>query len=173
MAAVIAAPALASRRQLWGRVSPGRAPDLSFAHTPGAKFGPSLRVAMLAPPWISVPAPGYGGVESVVSALTEVLVRRGHAVTLFCAPGSVSRAKVVTLLDEPHPSEIEGSLHAVDHVGRAFDQIDLASGVVRFDVVHDHCGFTGLAMAIRIARGHVTISRQPDSRLSSHERTTV
>jgi glycosyltransferase involved in cell wall biosynthesis len=105
---------------------------------------------MLAPPWISVPSPGYGGVESVVSALTEALVRRGHAVTLFCAPGSVSGAKVVTLLDEAHPSEIERSLYEVDHVGRAFDQIDLASGVDRFDVVHDHCGFTGLAMANRI-----------------------
>jgi hypothetical protein len=47
---------------------------------------------MLAPPWISVPAPGYGGVESVVSSLTEALVRLGHKVTLFCAPGTVSRA---------------------------------------------------------------------------------
>ena len=35
---------------------------------------PTLRIAMLAPPWISVPPPGYGGVESVVSALTEALV---------------------------------------------------------------------------------------------------
>ena len=30
-----------------------------------------LRVAMLAPPWLSVPPSGYGGVESVVSALTK------------------------------------------------------------------------------------------------------
>ena len=33
---------------------------------------------MLAPPWIPVPAAVYGGVESVVSTLTEVLVGRGH-----------------------------------------------------------------------------------------------
>jgi glycosyltransferase involved in cell wall biosynthesis len=106
---------------------------------------------MLAPPWISVPAPGYGGVESVVSALTEALVRRGHDVTLFCAPGSVSRADVVTLLDESHPDEIERSLFEVDHVGRAFDEIDGATdGDDSFDVVHDHCGFAGLAMANRL-----------------------
>jgi len=105
---------------------------------------------MLAPPWISVPAPGYGGVESVVSTLTEALVRRGHDVTLFCAPGSVSRATVVTLLEESHPDEIERSLYEVDHVGQAFDRIDLAAGGDCFDVVHDHCGFTGLAMASRI-----------------------
>jgi glycosyltransferase involved in cell wall biosynthesis len=105
---------------------------------------------MLAPPWISVPPPGYGGVESVVSTLTEALVRQGHEVTLFCASGSVSSATVVTLLDESHPDEIERSLFEVDHVGRAFDAIDSVTQGDRFDVVHDHCGFTGLAMANRI-----------------------
>src|ERR1700734_3622614 len=87
----------------------------------------SLRIAMLAPPWISVPSPGYGGVESVVSTLTEALVRRGHDVTLFCAPGSVSRATVVTILEKSHPDRIERSLFEVDHGGQAFDQIDLAA----------------------------------------------
>jgi glycosyltransferase involved in cell wall biosynthesis len=105
---------------------------------------------MLAPPWISVPPPGYGGVESVVDALTEALVRRGNSVTLFCAPGSVSSARVVTLLDESHPDEIERSLYEVDHVARAFEEIDLASYDRRFDVIHDHCGFTALAMADRM-----------------------
>jgi glycosyltransferase involved in cell wall biosynthesis len=105
---------------------------------------------MLAPPWISVPPPGYGGVESVVDALTEALVRRGHAVTLFCAPGSRSSARVVSLLPECHPKEIERSLYEVDHVARAFEKIDLAAYDRRFDVVHDHCGFTALAMADRL-----------------------
>jgi glycosyltransferase involved in cell wall biosynthesis len=109
-----------------------------------------LRIAMLAPPWITVPPPGYGGVESVVDSLTEALVRRGHAVTLFCAPGSKSTAKVMALLDVPHPDEIERSLYEADHVARAFELIDGASGGERFDVVHDHCGFTGLAMANRV-----------------------
>jgi glycosyltransferase involved in cell wall biosynthesis len=89
-------------------------------------------------------------VESVVSALTEALVRRGHAVTLFCAPGSVSRANLVTLLEGPHPDEIERSLYEVDHVARAFDEIDVAADGDPFDIVHDHCGFTGMAMANRL-----------------------
>mgnify|MGYP001389606686 CR=1 FL=1 len=151
MDAVSAAPALRSRRQLLGRTAAGHTPDLSLAGAPGHRPGAPLRVAMLAPPWISVPAPGYGGVESVVSTLTEALVRRGHVVTLFCAPGSVSGANVVTLLDESHPNEIERSLYEVDHVGRAFDAIDGPTGYGRFDVLHDHCGFAGLAMANRIA----------------------
>jgi glycosyltransferase involved in cell wall biosynthesis len=114
----------------------------------GSALGAPLRVAMLAPPWISVPPPGYGGVEEVVSALTEALVRRGHAVTLFCAPGSRSSATVVTLLDLPHPDEIERSLYEVDHVSRAFEEIERAHR--RFDLIHDHCGFTAVAMADRI-----------------------
>ena len=130
--------------------SSGHPPKRSVVAMPSRPAGAPLHVAMLAPPWISVPPPGYGGVESVVSVLTEALIRRGHAVTLFCAPGSLSSAQVVTLLDDAHPDEIERSLYQVDHVARAFDEIELAAHDRRFDVVHDHCGFTALAMADRL-----------------------
>ena len=87
----------------------------------------------------------------MVSVLTEALVRRGNEVALFCAPGSASSARVVTLLDEAHPDEIERSLYEVDHVARAFAAIDRGRGARRFDIVHDHCGFTALGMADRLA----------------------
>jgi glycosyltransferase involved in cell wall biosynthesis len=110
-----------------------------------------LSIAMLAPPWIAVPPTGYGGVETVVADLTEALVERGHDVTLFCAPGSYSGATTVPLLDEAHPSEIERSLYEADHVARAFAAIDAARHEgIGFDIVHDHCGFTALAMADRL-----------------------
>jgi hypothetical protein len=114
----------------------GRRPQRrpATAHRAGSA-NPVLRIAMLAPPWISVPPPGYGGVESVVSVLTEALVERGEHVTLFCAPGSTSSARVKPLLDEAHPDEIERSLHEADHVARAFDAIERAR--VPFDVVHE------------------------------------
>ncbi len=145
MNVVAASPKRRSRR--W---SVGRPPEHPVAGRSYRPAGVSLRVAMLAPPWISVPPPGYGGVESVVGVLTDALVRQGHAVTLFCAPGSRSSAQVVPLLDESHPEEIERSLYEVDHVARAFEEIDLAAYEERFDVVHDHCGFTALAMADRL-----------------------
>lgn len=149
MDAVGTVPEVRARRIPLGRANVGH-PDTPVTGGNGGPTQAPLRIAMLAPPWISVPARGYGGVESVVSTLTEALVRRGHHVTLFCAPGSVSRATVVTLLKESHPDEIERSLYEVDHVGQAFDRIDLAANGNRFDVIHDHCGFTGLAMAGRI-----------------------
>src|SRR4051812_14622079 len=65
-----------------------------------------LRIAMLAPPWIPVPPPGYGGIEFVVALLCDALVEVGHEVDLFCAPGSSSTARVRPVLDEAHPNEI-------------------------------------------------------------------
>jgi glycosyltransferase involved in cell wall biosynthesis len=106
---------------------------------------------MLAPPWIPVPPPGYGGIEAVVDLLVRELVRRGHDVTLFAAPGSRSSAEVRTLLEDAHPDEIERALHEADHVARAFAEIDAARDAGRpYDVIHDHCGFTAFAMADRI-----------------------
>jgi glycosyltransferase involved in cell wall biosynthesis len=110
-----------------------------------------LRIAMLAPPWIPVPPPGYGGIEFVVALLCDALVEVGHEVDLFCAPGSSSTARVRPVLDEAHPNEIGRGLIEADHVGRAFDAIETAAGEDRpFDVVHDHCGYTPLAMANRL-----------------------
>jgi glycosyltransferase involved in cell wall biosynthesis len=145
MNAVSAAP---SQRRL--RRLPREGPTATLPSERDHLSQPPLRIAMLAPPWISVPSSGYGGVESVVSTLTEALVRGGHDVTLFCAPGSVSRATVVPVLRSPHPDEIERALFEADHVAQVFDQIDLARHTDPFDVIHDHCGFTALALANRM-----------------------
>jgi glycosyltransferase involved in cell wall biosynthesis len=105
---------------------------------------------MLAPPWIPIPPPGYGGIEYVVALLCDALVDRGHDIELFCAPGSSSKAKVRPLLDRPHPEDIGGSLFESDHVARALAAFDAAAEAGEpFDLIHDHCGFTPLAMADR------------------------
>jgi glycosyltransferase involved in cell wall biosynthesis len=117
-----------------------------------ARGGGRLRVAVLAPPWIAVPPPGYGGIEAVVDLLCEQLVARGHEVTLFAAPGSRSAARVRSLLEAAHPEEIGSSLRESDHVAGVWGEVELAAaGGVPFDVLHDHSGFTALAMADRVA----------------------
>src|SRR5919107_1244935 len=74
-----------------------------------------------------------------------------HDVELFCAPGSRSRARVHPVLDEAHPESIERSLFEADHVARVFRAVDAAAAEsTPFDVVHDHCGYTPLAMADRL-----------------------
>jgi len=111
------------------------------------------RIAMLAPPWIPLPPPGYGGIEEVVALRTEALVDRGNDVELFCAPGSSSNAKLRPLLPTSHPESIERALFEADHVGRAFGAFDAAAADDNpFDVVHDHSGYTPLAMTDRIGQ---------------------
>ena len=111
-----------------------------------------LRIAMLAPPWIAVPPPGYGGIETVVAMISNALVARGHALTLFAAPGSQAAADVHSPLDDPHPDSIEHALYEVDHVARSFAEVDAAAAAGEpFDIVHDHCGFSALAFADRLS----------------------
>jgi glycosyltransferase involved in cell wall biosynthesis len=107
-----------------------------------------MRVAMLAPPWIPVPAPAYGGIEEVVRLLCDGLVARGHEVTLFAPPHSASAAEVRVVLEEPHPDEIQLARVEADHVSRVFADIDGDGG---YDVVHDHTGHVALSMADRLA----------------------
>jgi glycosyltransferase involved in cell wall biosynthesis len=112
----------------------------------------TVRIAMLAPPWIPVPAPAYGGIEEVVRLLCDGLTARGHAVTLFAPPGSESRAAVVPVLEEPHPDDIQKAQFEADHVARAFAEIDAAGERGEpYDVIHDHVGHTALAMADRVS----------------------
>jgi hypothetical protein len=42
-----------------------------------------VRIAVIAPPWYTIPPSGYGGIEWVVSLLADGLTDRGHEVTLF------------------------------------------------------------------------------------------
>jgi glycosyltransferase involved in cell wall biosynthesis len=110
----------------------------------------ALRVAVLAPPWIAVPPPAYGGIEAVVALLCDELVARGHDVTLFAAPGSRSRARVHYPLESSQPRTIGSALYESDHVASALDEIDRAARCGQpFDVIHDHSGFTALAMSAR------------------------
>ena len=113
--------------------------------------GDPHRIAILAPPWIPVPPPGYGGIEAVVALLCEELVRRGNEVILFAAPGSRSVAEVRPLLASAHPTEIDMPPFEVDHVARAFRAIEQMEAQGRgIDVVHDHCPCATVAMADRL-----------------------
>jgi glycosyltransferase involved in cell wall biosynthesis len=106
-----------------------------------------LRIAMLAPPWIAVPPPAYGGIEAVIHLLCEGLVECGHEVTLFAAPGSQSRANVFSPLETPHEREIGAALYEADHVGSCFHEVARAADARPYDVIHDHCGSVALVTA--------------------------
>src|SRR5205085_10781063 len=68
-------------------------------HRHGAQ-GP-LHIAMIAPPWFTIPPQGYGGVENVCADLIGGLIERGHAVTLVGAGADGTAANFVATYDEP------------------------------------------------------------------------
>jgi glycosyltransferase involved in cell wall biosynthesis len=114
---------------------------------------------MIAPPWIQVPPPQYGGVEQVVDLLADELMRRGHDVTLFAAPGTRSTAEVRPVLEHTHPDEIQTTLYEADHVASTFDGVDEA--VEPYDIVHDHSGFAAFAFSNRLATPFVQTLHGP------------
>jgi len=103
-----------------------------------------LKIAQIAPPWIAVPPPGYGGIEWVVALLADGLAERGHDVTLFASGGSVTKANLSSVFDPaPGPSRIGETYLEVLHALHSYERAD------EFDVIHDHSGFVGLALGAR------------------------
>jgi len=91
-----------------------------------------MRIAIVAPPWLPVPPPAYGGTEAVVDALARGLRAADHDVLLIGHPDStcpVDRASVVPA-DEAMP------------MGRAAAELEHAIGAYalarEYDVVSDH-----------------------------------
>lgn len=93
-----------------------------------------LRIAMVAPPWFSIPPEGYGGIESLVSWLTERLVERGHDVTLVAASPARTSARFRATFAQPPSDRLGEALTEVIHAARTrtiLEEIDP-------DVIHDH-----------------------------------
>jgi glycosyltransferase involved in cell wall biosynthesis len=96
-----------------------------------------VTVGLLAPPWVPVPPPSYGGIEQVVATLGEGLVERGHEIIMVAAPGShLAGAEVVTPLTALPDSMNEQSAdwrHALAG----------ADALADVDVLIDHSGPLG------------------------------
>lgn len=106
-----------------------------------------MRIAEVAPPYLTVPPAAYGGIELVVALLADGLSAHGHDVTLFARPGSETAAKLVSPIDRPLGPEDLGE--------DQYDVIQALAAYVRageFDVVHDHTAH-GPALAALLADG--------------------
>ncbi len=103
-----------------------------------------MRIAQVAPLAEQVPPPGYGGIELVVSHLTDELVRRGHDVTLFASGDSQTLAR----LESVTPKALR--LNRTINEPAVYELLQL-KGILeqaeKFDVIHFHTGFTALPWA--------------------------
>jgi glycosyltransferase involved in cell wall biosynthesis len=93
-----------------------------------------LRIAIVAPPYFSLPPQGYGGVEAVAADLVDALIERGHHVTLVGAGEQATRAtefiqtfgRTLRELGLPEAELAHAALAA-----RSLENVDA-------DVIHDH-----------------------------------
>src|SRR5215475_2983668 len=97
-------------------MNPRRTPDWLRGTEPDR-----LRIAMVVPPWYEMPPPGYGGLETIVSALVDALTDRGHRVTLFGAgERSGTKAQFVSTTPRPQYLRLNETLPDVTHVARVY-----------------------------------------------------
>lgn len=97
-----------------------------------------LCIAQLAPLWIPIPPRTYGGIELLLSELTEELVRMGYGITLFASGDSKTSAKLIPItekaiwldreLQNPHAP-------AMRMIKAVFDRF------YEFDIIHNHFNF--------------------------------
>jgi glycosyltransferase involved in cell wall biosynthesis len=96
----------------------------------------SVRIAQVCPIWERVPPPAYGGIEAVVSELTEALVRRGHDVTLYASGDSQTTARLRSVCaTSMREAGVTYSLPIeLAHVSMLLAEAD------QYDLIHNHCG---------------------------------
>jgi glycosyltransferase involved in cell wall biosynthesis len=102
-----------------------------------------MRILQLAPLWERVPPPAYGGIEYIVSLLSDELVRNGHEVVLAASGDSETKAQLFSV----HSRSLRTANDVVDpwpytwlHVAAALREAG------DFDIVHNHASELGMAM---------------------------
>lgn len=103
-----------------------------------------MRIAQVSPLWERVPPPGYGGIELIVSQLSDELVRRGHQVTLFASGDSQTLADLDPICPQAlrlDPEVVEPDAYALVQHKRVLERAH------EFDIIHFHTGYSALPYA--------------------------
>jgi glycosyltransferase involved in cell wall biosynthesis len=107
-----------------------------------------MRILLIADPYIAVPPRLYGGIERVVADLADEYHRRGHAVSLWAAPGSGTTAVRWTFGSEGEWTRWSNFRNTVN-VGTR-----LAATMAHYDVVHNfgRLAYLWSVMPVRIRK---------------------
>ncbi len=94
-----------------------------------------MHIAMVAPPYFSVPPAGYGGIEIVVADLVDARVARGHKITLIGAGDHGTRAQHFLRTAEDYSAEQLGeAMPEIVHAAKVATLLE----TLDVDVIHDH-----------------------------------
>ena len=131
-----------------------------------------MKIAHIAPPWLSIPPKNYGGTEIVIYNLVEEQVARGQDVTLFAPGNTRTSAKLISFFPKPLVEEgipWQGHLKAYYHLHESVEYIKRH----KFDIVHTHLSSSSdmyiFPLVSPLVTPHVTTlhSRFPFDRVQS------
>jgi glycosyltransferase involved in cell wall biosynthesis len=93
-----------------------------------------MRVAVIAPPWVPVPPPAYGGTERVLDDLCRALAAEGHDVLLYATGDSTRPVQRAWTYETARSTEHASPAAELRHVIDAYETVSRWGA----DVVHDH-----------------------------------
>ena len=103
-----------------------------------------MKIAIVAPPWVSVPPAGYGGTEVVLDGLARGLQAAGHDVLLYATGDSACPVPKAWVFEKAVGVGTGGAVSELRHVIHAYE------AVRGYDIVHDHT-LVGPVYAQRLA----------------------
>jgi glycosyltransferase involved in cell wall biosynthesis len=101
-----------------------------------------MRIGLIAPPWVPVPPPAYGGTEVVIDNLARGLQELGHEVRLF----TVGESKCPVPTDYLYPNAIAPIGVTVPETAHVLAAYESLAGM---DIIHDHTFLGPLISGLR------------------------
>jgi glycosyltransferase involved in cell wall biosynthesis len=91
-----------------------------------------MKIALVAPPWVPVPPPAYGGTEAVIDRLARGFAGLGHEVTLVATGDSTCPVPTRWIWEHAATDRLGEAVVEISHVAHAYE-------IVRsHDIIHDH-----------------------------------
>ncbi|MFH1753279.1 MAG: glycosyltransferase family 4 protein [Candidatus Omnitrophota bacterium] len=98
-----------------------------------------MKIGMIAPPWIPIPPPKYGGIELVIYNLAEGLHALGHEVILFAPGDSKVSCRLMPYMESGHRFGLDSSMESKIFVGELANKYAFSmAGCEGVDIIHCH-----------------------------------
>lgn len=91
-----------------------------------------MRIGLIAPPWLPVPPPCYGGTEEVVDTLARGLKKAGDEVKLFTTGDAVCQVPKAYVYPEAERERLGATIPELYHTLSAYQALEDC------DIIHDH-----------------------------------
>ncbi|MFP3883002.1 MAG: glycosyltransferase family 4 protein [Actinomycetota bacterium] len=114
-----------------------------------------MRIGLIAPPWLPVPPPCYGGTEEVIDGLATGLLAAGHDVRLFTTGDSTCQVDKSYAFSRAERTRMGATVPELYHALSAYEALEDR------EIIHDHT-IAGLFAGLRQENARiVTTSHNP------------